>query len=362
MSHEIRTPLNAIIGFLRFIDSDNLSPARRQDYVKVINDSSKQLTKIIDDIIDISKIEAQQMTICPISVQLNMMMNEWRVLFESYLKASHKEYIELVLDDSGFIDPNLIYVDTVRLRQIFDNLISNAVKFTEKGYIRFGYRQSAPNQLEFVVEDTGIGLSPDQQGIIFERFRQAELGNNRLYGGTGLGLTISRSLAHLMGGDMWVESIEGAGASFYFTISYLPVAPKDIQILEEAPDEKEKPFTGKTVLMVEPAPLIFNYYERLISATGATVSQVETLKQCCDFISNTSFIDLVIVNATLFDKEDIDKIGCFKSERPNLPVVLVIPEKNEKYKRLVQQKLCSTTIESPVGYAEILKMMEKYAG
>jgi signal transduction histidine kinase len=167
------------------------------------------------------------MTICLVQVQLNNLMYELQLLFETYLQANNKERIELILDNSGFIDRSLIYVDTVRLRQVFNNLISNAVKFTDKGYIRFGYRQSAPNQLEFVVEDSGIGLSPDQQKIIFERFRQVELGNSRQYGGTGLGLTISRSLIQLQGGKMWVESTEGVGSSFYFTIPYQPVAPEE---------------------------------------------------------------------------------------------------------------------------------------
>jgi signal transduction histidine kinase len=221
-SHEIRTPLNAIVGFLRFIDSDTISPARRIEYINVVNNSSKQLAKIIDDIIDISKIEAGQMTISLVHTQLNNLMNETRVLFENYLQICKKERIELILDDSGFIDQCQVYVDTVRLRQIFDNLIGNAVKFTKKGYIRFGYRQMAPDQLEFAVEDTGIGLSPDQHELIFERFRQADLSNNRFYGGTGLGLTISRSLIQLMGGKIWVESVEGEGASFYFTIPIIP--------------------------------------------------------------------------------------------------------------------------------------------
>jgi len=218
MSHEIRTPLNAIVGFLPFVDSEAISPSRRMDYIKLINDSSRQLTKIIDDIIDISKIEAQQMTICNVPVHLNTLMNELKILFENYIRASKKNRIELILDNSGFIDQCYLSVDTVRLRQVFDNLVNNAVKFTEKGFIRIGYRQSAPDQLEFAVEDTGIGLSPDQHEIIFERFRQAELNNSRLYGGTGLGLTISRSLVQLMGGKIWVESTEGAGTSFYFTI------------------------------------------------------------------------------------------------------------------------------------------------
>jgi len=222
MSHEIRTPLNGIIGFLRFIDSDDLTPSRRKEYIKVINNSSEQLTKIIDDIMDISKIEAQQMTVSPVPVQINMLMKELRVLFETYLQAANKEHIELVLDDSGFIEQDLIYVDTVRLRQVFNNLIMNAIKFTEKGYIRFGYELVGNNMLEFFIEDTGIGIPEDQLEFIFQRFNQVDLGNNRFYGGLGLGLSISRSLTQMMGGDIYVKSTEGAGSTFSFTIACNP--------------------------------------------------------------------------------------------------------------------------------------------
>ena len=367
MSHEIRTPLNGIVGFLQFIDSDDLAPWRRKEYIKVVNISSKQLAKIIDDIIDISKIEAGQMTICPIPVQLNPLMHELQMLFETYLHASNKEHIELILDDSGFIDDCVIYVDTVRLRQVFNNLISNAVKFTEKGYIRFGYRQSAPNQLEFMVEDTGIGLAPDQQEVIFERFRQAETGSNRQYGGTGLGLTISRSLVQMKGGKIWVESIEDEGASFYFTIAYLPIAPEDMRLFEggyegsslydaatnEVQQESVSRFAGKSVLVVEPTQIRFNYYEKLISATGAAVTKVETLQQWREITASPKSFDMVIADASLLDNEGSGNI-------PNLPTALVVPEENEKYRQFTGKKVC--VIEVPVSYAKVLEIMEKYAG
>ena len=225
MSHEIRTPLNGIVGFLRFINDNNLSPKRRKDYIKIIDNNSKQLTKLIDDIIDISKIEAKQMTISPAPVKLNKLMRELQVFFETYIQTTGKEHLKLILDDSGFVNRCVVSVDPIRLRQVLNNLISNAVKFTQKGYIRFGYRQSTPKLLEFVVEDTGVGLAPDQQEIVFERFRQAETDNKNQFGGTGLGLTISRSLVQMMGGKIWLVSNEGFGASFYFTIPYLTDHP-----------------------------------------------------------------------------------------------------------------------------------------
>ena len=224
MSHEIRTPINCIIGFLQLIDSDKIPEDRRQEFIKMTHNSSKQLTNIIDDIIDVSKIEAKQMKISPAPADINELMRELQVTFETYLQTNLKDRVLMILDDSGFIDPCIINVDSFRLRQVLNNLISNAIKFTNKGFIRFGYRKSGDDLLEFVVEDSGIGLKSDQQKVIFERFRQAEMkGNDHYqYGGTGLGLTISRSLVQMMGGDMWVESTIGVGSSFYFTISYVP--------------------------------------------------------------------------------------------------------------------------------------------
>jgi signal transduction histidine kinase len=222
MSHEIRTPLNGIVGFIRFIDADDLTPMRRKEYIKVITNSSDQLTKIIDDIMDISKIEAQQLTLCPVQVELNPLMNELQALFETYLRSGNKEHIALVLDDSSFIEPSLIYIDMVRLRQVFNNLINNAIKFTEKGYIRFGYQMLDDHMLEFFMEDTGIGIPEDQFEDIFQRFHQVVQGNSRYYGGLGLGLSISRSLTQLLGGDMSVISTEGEGTTFSFTVAYQP--------------------------------------------------------------------------------------------------------------------------------------------
>jgi signal transduction histidine kinase len=219
MSHELRTPLNGIVGLAQLLDTNNLSGEERQEYINVINACCNQLVTLIDDIIDLSQLEAKLMTINPVSVQINSLMEELYVLFETYMQANNKGRIKLILDRNGFIDNYAVYVDPIRLRQVLTNLINNAIKFTEKGYIRFGYRQLTNDKLEFAVEDTGIGLKPEHKDIIFERFRQVDLTNNREYGGAGLGLSISRSLVQLMGGNLWIESTEGKGSTFFFTIT-----------------------------------------------------------------------------------------------------------------------------------------------
>ena len=220
MSHEIRTPLNAIVGFLNIIAAENMLPERELDYFNIMKENAEQLVKLINDIMDVARIEAKQMDIAPVPVNINQLMNELKMLFKTIMKNNKKSRIIIILDDAGSIDNCTILVDPTRLRQVLNNLISNAIKYTEKGYIRFGYRQSAPDKLEFVVEDSGVGIAVNQHELIFERFRQAE---NHFHEGTGLGLNIAKNLVQMMGGDMWVESTEEVGSAFYFTILYRPV-------------------------------------------------------------------------------------------------------------------------------------------
>ena len=219
MSHEIRTPLNGILGIIQFLDDDSLSSEQRSECINVIKAGGEQLSRIIEDIVDISKIESGLMTVQPVSVQLNELMNGMHDFLKSIIHTNSKEQVTPILDSSEFLADSAVFVDPVRLRQVIINLLGNAVKFTEKGFIRFGYRQIAPHTLEFFVEDTGIGIAASEHENIFKRFQQAESGNGRHYGGSGLGLTISHSLVQLMGGDIRVESTEGQGALFIFTIS-----------------------------------------------------------------------------------------------------------------------------------------------
>ena len=221
MSHEVRTPLNGIVGLLNILYADPDLPASIKEYIDIINSNSEILQRLINDILDIAKLEAKLMAIISEPVCIDDLMEEMEVIFQQQLNKLNKP--ELILENiknrTGTVC--VVFADPVRLRQIIHNLLSNALKFTDKGYIKFGYRIVA-DMLEIFVEDTGIGIPEEQLENIFERFRQAELGNNRRFGGTGLGLTISRNLAQLMGGEMYATSVEGEGTRFTFTISYKP--------------------------------------------------------------------------------------------------------------------------------------------
>jgi signal transduction histidine kinase len=353
MSHEIRTPINGINGFLNFIADENLSPKRRREYVSVVQNSSSQLIRIIDDIIDIAKIEAQQMSIRPMTFHLNNFMSELFVFFETFLQTNRKDKVMLVLEDSEFIDPCIILSDPVRLRQVMTNLIGNASKFTEKGYIGFGYKLLPPGKLEFWVADTGIGLPADQLEVIFERFRQVELTDHRKYGGTGLGLTISRSLVQMMGGKISVESVEGEGSTFRFTISYIPVEAVDEHVFSEMRTEKQEEdlfFNKTSILLVEPEELNAKYYEKILTYNGAKTILAGSINSWVEAVSQQTDIDLVLVDANVFNSAGADAYFKVKSVRAGMPLVLIVPERNSYYDKMINVLNCTRVIDGIPSY------------
>jgi PAS domain S-box-containing protein len=215
MSHEIRTPMNAIKGF-----SELLSEAdekERKEYIKYITQRSNDLMEIIDGLLDISKIESRQMKLFNQPFALNELMDELFV----YFKHVCPEDIQIVVSKSFSANDNdSIIADSHKLKQIINNLLNNALKYTEKGMIEFGYFQKDAETITFYVKDTGLGIPKHKHDIVFERFRQVDDSYTRKYGGTGLGLAISKGLIDLMGGAIWLKSEEGEGATFYFTIPY----------------------------------------------------------------------------------------------------------------------------------------------
>ncbi|MGZ8237206.1 MAG: PAS domain S-box protein, partial [Methylobacter sp.] len=272
MSHEIRTPLNAIIGLNRLVLKSDLTKAQR-DYLNKVQLSSENLLGIINNILDFSKIESGKLVIEHIEFNLDSVLENIGTMLEPVAAEKHLD----LLVDRGIGVPLHMVGDPLRLVQVLTNLCSNAIKFTEQGEVIIAVElafDSDEERLRFSVKDTGIGLSEQQKERIFESFTQADNSTTRHYGGTGLGLTISKHLTELMGGEIGVNSIEGVGSEFYFTLPLNVLA--DTQPVSAMPSELE----GWHVLLIMENETACTIFEKMLRDLRfkVTVCSLRTMK------------------------------------------------------------------------------------
>jgi signal transduction histidine kinase len=218
MSHEIRTPLNGIMGFGDLLKRSDLSKEKKNRYLNIIDRNGQQLLRLIDDILDISLIESNQLKMNITEFDINSVMDDMLDYFSLYKKEIQKDNVELKLIKHFKENSYLIKSDPDRLKQVLSNLINNAFKFTEKGKVSFGY-SFEDSYLKFFVEDSGPGVSKTSTESLFKRFRQGEESLKRKYGGAGLGLSISKGIIEILGGKIWHDESYKEGARFYFTLS-----------------------------------------------------------------------------------------------------------------------------------------------
>lgn len=215
MSHEIRTPMNAILGFSGLLAGDKLSRDEKKTYAEIVNAKGKELLQMLTDLIDISKIEAGIINISKTHFNLSTLLYEYIAVAKQEVVRRNLHQLEILQDIP--LEELLIISDENKVRQILNNLLVNAIKFTKSGTIKFGFTKNEKEVIIYV-SDTGIGMSPEQQEVIFDRFRQVDDDYNRSAGGTGLGLYISKTLVRLLNGRIWLESDPGKGSTFYFSL------------------------------------------------------------------------------------------------------------------------------------------------
>jgi signal transduction histidine kinase/CheY-like chemotaxis protein len=321
MSHEIRTPMNAIIGFSELITRKTISQEKKDTYAQYITNSGKTLLNLIDDIIDIAKIEASQLKINKSTTYVNIMFNEILEYINTEKKRNKKDHI-LFTKNEAISDINFcVLCDPFRLKQILTNLLNNALKFTFEGIIEFGYLIPNNATILFYVSDTGIGLSDDKIPLIFERFRQADDTTTRQFGGTGLGLAISKKLVEMMGGRIWAESEKSKGSTFFFTLPLI-IPEKSIKIVEQNLESAAGDnFEGKTILIAEDEDNNYIYLQEVLSPTKVTLIRAKTGYQAVSIYKNQPEISLILMDIKMPEMNGYQATSIIKEINPSLPII-----------------------------------------
>ncbi|MBP7497163.1 MAG: response regulator [Bacteroidales bacterium] len=324
MSHEIRTPMNAIIGFSNLLRDDNINHKEKIDYIDIINKSSDQLIHLIDDIIDISKIEAGQLVIKKTKCYINEILKEIYIFFDNDKKNKGKTNVSLCLNTPENSDELFINTDLYRFKQIFTNLLSNAFKFTETGIIEFGYNYTKEDKfITFYVKDSGIGIQEDKLSEIFDRFRKIEDKRIKLYGGAGLGLAITKNLVETMGGNIRAESIRQKGSVFYFNLpAIIPVTQSQLKnqpaIIQDSMASYK--WKGKKILVVEDEDFVIKFINKCITPTGAELVFVKNGFAAVKSFREQSDISLILMDIKLPELNGFEAVKRIRQINIKIPI------------------------------------------
>ncbi len=355
MSHEIRSPMNAILGFSELLKSDSLPANRRLQYIKLVQERGQDLLRIIDDIIDISKLEAGSLHLNYEMVNLSDFLSDLKMELLQERKRQQKEDIAFYSE----INQNLRNIswkaDKIRIRQILMNFFSNAFKFTDEGKVVLEVDKQAGN-IAFKVHDTGIGIPADQQELIFERFRQVDLKYRSSKSGTGLGLSISRNLAENMDGSVSVKSVYGKGSTFTLE---LPLRNLKEGRTAEDFDMPRRGDAPPVVLIISHSKDNFHFLKEMLEDTGVNICWARTSEEAQRFAGVLQH-DLILMDVDLPDSGVDFLAEQIKKQRPSVPVIAQIKYDNQDKLKKVNKGIFNDYLKMPASKPLIHAIINKY--
>lgn len=356
MSHEIRTPMNGILGFAELLQSPDLQYEEMISYIDIINGCSKQLLALINDIIDISKIEAGQLTITSGKVSGLNLLKEVYNMTSASVKSGVSYYSPQIESNKD----HLFLADEIRLKQVLINLINNAIKFTDKGHIEFGY-YAEDEFINFYVEDTGTGIAAEYHSLIFERFRQVGSAIAREKGGTGLGLAISKAIVNQMGGDIFVESEPGKGSKFQFKIPLILLQDSDRSIPQDLAEQVGTVLSweGKTILIAEDEDANFTLLQLFLRNSGCEVLRAKNGREAVEMV-NKYPTDVVLMDLKMPVMDGFEATVSIKRQFPNLPVIAqtAFALSNDRIKAV--EAGCDNYLSKPISAKTLINTLARY--
>ncbi len=358
MSHEIRTPMNAIVGFSDLLSDEQLSPEERRDFIAQINQGADDLMRLIDDIIDIAKIEAGQVNVHIAECFIRELFKELHLMFIQNIRRSGKEDVTLTMKWDWPLNELAIYTDPFRLKQILINLLSNAVKFIEEGEIVLGLKEH-PEGIYFYVKDSGIGIREEKQKVIFDRFMQGHETKTKLYGGTGLGLAISKNLTEILGGMIGVESKSGEGSTFWFILPRNEVPLKHEAALR-TPSTDLRSWEEKKILIAEDDHSNYYFLFEALKDTGVEILWSKDGEETLELFRAHKDIDAVLMDINMPIHNGYECTKVIKNERPDLPVIAQTAYAMSGEQEVSREAGCDDYLSKPIKVSELLDTLAKH--
>jgi PAS domain S-box-containing protein len=359
MSHEIRTPINTIIGFSELIKNENLPVQKRNKYSGIIEENSQSLLRLIDDIIDVAKIEANELKIKKEACSLGDLFSELEMTYNNFLKRKEKQHLELNFQIPEEAHHDVIFTDPYRLKQIINNLFLNALAYTERGQIEIGYTILNETKLRFFVSDTGSGIPSHRLKNIFKRFTQSEETLNPDTKSSGLGLSICKDLTSLLGGDITVKSVEGEGTVFFLTLPYDKIKIPMVRAAAKPTTPSRYNFSGRTIMIAEDTPYNYEYLYSILQKTGANIvwakDGIDVLK-----IYNSSKVDLILMDIQLPEINGHEATSQIRMTNQSLPIIAQTAYAMAEDKQKCLDSGCNEVLVKPIRIDDVLATVAKY--
>jgi PAS domain S-box-containing protein len=371
MSHEIRTPMNGILGFAELLKNPRLTGEEQNDYLNIIEKSGARMLNLINDLIDISKIESGQMKVSVSPFNLN---SQTEFIYDFFQPVVVAKGLAFSINNGLSFNDSIIKSDNEKVNAILINLIKNAIKFTDKGAIDFGYvlrpsgKINSTQVLEFYVRDTGVGISPEQKAIIFERFRQGSESLNRNYEGAGLGLSIARSYVEMLGGEIRVESPpanheETNGTVFYFTVPYVAeYEENELDVMAEQVSVHEAQFHDLRVLIAEDDDVSEMYLSRLLKPFSKDILKAKTGVDAVEACRNNPGLSLVLMDMKMPEMDGYEATRQIRHFNKDIIIIAQTAYAQTGDKEKALKAGCDDYIVKPVMKDILFDLLKKHSG
>ncbi len=364
MSHEIRTPLNSIVGFSSLLSARENTEEEQERFIKLINSNSDQLLRLINDILDLSRTEAGEFSIHKELFQVQEVFVE---IANNFQHNSRKPDVNIKISEFANRHTLIINSDPVRFRQIFNNLIYNALKFTDKGYIEFGFDLNHPKEVTFYVKDTGIGIPEEHLDNVFERFWKRGDDKSKIYSGTGLGLAITKKLCEKLGGKIWLVSKVGKGTTFYFTHPLFLAQSDTFSSSTNLKSRSLKQSThfkgnGKIIAIAEDEKDNLNLLKQILAKYQFKVLSFRNGKELVDFMDQdpSLSIELILMDIKMPVMDGTRAAEIVKSKNPTIPIVAQTAYALSDDLKKIKSKYFDDYITKPINQRLLMEKLRKF--